>query len=459
MLSPGEWLSRVGFVEGNPFALKWADDERDRLHEYFVAHSAYFEVLDSDLPRSSIIHAPRGSGKSSTRHMFEAAQQRRIGARPALILRLIDWMPIIDQAGAARAVGIAHLLRELLRLFMVALTDELIHGASVASLVADDANYLSWISRHFDDYLSPAQRRTLVEQGWCERSLANADAYDITRLPPLRSFEILTRLSSALGFAVCYVVIDGVDEIFTTVADWEAGAALLAPLLGNVRLLEIPGLAFKCFVPSEIIAVLRAQKILREDRVSCIELTWSTDLLLELLRTRLGVFSDGAIRSLSMIADPDLGDLDTGLCHAAAGSPRRLLFLGDRLIRACAYDSDDTSLLIRRQHLAAVGANLPDQAPPDSRGNAVVPPLSLRPDGSVWHGEAPVVRARRLSVFQRRLLQYLYEHAGRICSTAELIDYVWHDRNRPNDTDSLRKLADRLSEIIEPDVAHPGSLI
>lgn len=469
MLSPAEWLSRVGFSEGNPFSLKWADREHERLHEYFIEHHAYHEVIDVGAARSSILHAPRGAGKSSTRHMFEAYCQAHDEQLRPLMVRLTNWTPIVERVTARRAdqqapllVSQHDLLEEVLRLFVEALAD-LPAAGPAAPLPSDAAGYLAWICDTHTHYLSPSQREVFAKRGWTTppgAPVGAASPYSLEGQPVLRSLKIITQISAALGRRVCYVVIDGVDELYETVADWDAGVSLLAPLIGNIQLLEIPGLAFKCFVPTEIVKTLRARGLLREDRIATIELSWTPLLLRELLRSRLEVFSDGAVQSLAMVATPDLADIDEQLCAAAGGSPRRLLNLGDRLLQICARSSDDSSLLLRPAHLrealapeALVAGAVTTQAaaaPP-----AGVPPLRLDPDGTVWRGDVQVEEARRLTPLQRELLSYLYQHRGRLCSTEELINSVWKGRERPSDKDSLRRLADRLVELIEPDPRAP----
>lgn len=457
MLSPSEWLARVGFSEGNPFALKWAEDEHDRLHEYFIDHHAYHAIIDAGAARSSILHAPRGAGKSSTRRMFEAYCQANDTSLRALLVRLTDWMPIVERA-EGRPVGPRDLLGELLRLFVAALAE--LPAAPSAPLPPDEAGYLRWICAAYPDYLRPSRRAALAARGWLPPADWPADEaaqYQLDGLPVLRCFELIAQITAAAGRALCYVVIDGVDELYETTTDWATSADLLAPLLGNLRLLEVPGLAVKAFVPSGVVAVLRERGLLREDRIATIELSWTPPLLGELLRSRLTVFSEGAVPSLALIAAPELAEIDQQLCAAASGSPRTLLNLGDRLVQICARSASDEDLLLRPAHLRETMETIGAAATPVAAPSEV-PPLRLDPDGTVWRGGAVIEEARRMTPLQRQLLRYLYEHRGQLCSTDELIENVWRGRALPNDKDSLRRLADRLVDLIEPDPAQPRYL-
>jgi DNA-binding response OmpR family regulator len=81
-----------------------------------------------------------------------------------------------------------------------------------------------------------------------------------------------------------------------------------------------------------------------------------------------------------------------------------------------------------------------------------VPPLlRLLPDGMVWLGDAPIEKSRGFSALQRRLVSYLYTHAGQRCEHDDLISYIWHGRPTPSDSDSLRKLVERTARTLEPD--------
>jgi hypothetical protein len=238
--------------------------------------------------------------------------------------------------------------------------------------------------------------------------------------------------------------------------------------------------------------VLRRRKLLREDRLSCAELSWSGPkgrrLLRKMLGNRLTVFSNGQVRSLAAIAQPDVRDIDDILLTAADASPRRLLNLGDALFQACAATSDNERVQIEQEHLEAalaahgietplhlIGVNQadsgqPPKAPPpepattavvDVPGRSTIPLLRLEADGRIWRGNQLIDGWQRLPTLQRRLLEYLYKHSGTLCSKKDLLAYVWADKyeheEKPKgaDEDSLHKLAARLIKFIEADPRNP----
>jgi hypothetical protein len=479
MLNLDEWLVRVGLEKGNPFARKQADEEGPLLQEYFVEHPAYNAMLDSDQPRSSILHAPRGAGKSSTRRMFETfCAEQAMHLRP-LIVPLMDWLPIMEPIAAAPAGDISphYHLEELLRQVVLMLAHDERPPQATPPDDADMAGYLSWMCHTYGTYLPPTRRDVLHKRGWLHHQPDTA-AYDIQAWSVPRSLTLLVRVLHALGYRTCYVLVDRIDELQATVGSWATAARLLAPLVSNLAITEVPGLAFKYFVPSEVIAILRSEGTLREDRIGCFELTWQHTQLGEMLRSRLRVFSDGRIESLASLAVPDIRDIDDRLSAAAAGSPRRLLNLGERVLHLCAQTANDENLLIRAEHLdAALGqtADRPDSISLPAQGMPVqarltatpqpssgshpeaspVPPLRMPDDGSIRRGDTPIDGWWNLPLLQRRFLDYLYQNRGKLCRRNEIMNYIWANGHTPTDEGALRKLGERLIHFVEPDPDAP----
>jgi hypothetical protein len=479
-----EWLVKSRFVVGNPFGLKQADDEGDDLQLYFIEHPGYNAILDFSRPRSSVLYAPRGAGKSSARRMFEHYCSFKAQAR-ILLVHLTDWAPIVDAAGAIPLITAQHHVRELLRQVVVALAQD--SDGPLRTPDSDDLQgYLRYLCGAYGQYLEPEQRTSLVRRGWLgDPHAAGGERFTFETFTVQQTLRLVVKVIQSVGYTTCYVLIDRIDELIDTIADWRSGAALLAPLIGNLAYLEITGLAFKFFIPSEIAAILINQGILRRDRIKCAEIRWDgqekQNLLHDMLKARLSHFSAGEILSLAKLA-PDLPSVDEHLILSAAGSPRRLLNLGEWLFEVCAADATDDDLTITRAHLEkaqtllagwlaqeepaeVVSAPAPVSAPPRASpaGAAepepdlasTVPLLLLKPDGSVWRGEQVIEGWQKMGRLQRRLLEYLYEHRGTLCYRDDTIDTVWALREKPSDEDSLRKLVDRLIHFIEPNPECP----
>lgn len=484
MLTLTEWLNQVGFQGRNPFAHKQADDEGDQLQAYFVEHPAYNALLSFDPPRSSILHAPRGAGKSSSRRMFEDYCTGYAAELRPLLVRMLDWLPLITRAGSLHAVQPQHHIEELFQQTVRALAEDKAASWLGSPRNPERSGYLNWMCLTYDCDLTPAQRTLLEQRGWiATHEVERLAPYRMQQMGPVRQLELLVSVLQAIGYHSCFVLLDRIDELFETAADWEAGASLLEPLISNLPLNQITGLAFKYFVPTEIIAVLRRRGSLREDRLDCAELRWDgeegTELLRALLQNRLSFFSNSQIDSLAAIAAPDLRNVDDILINVANGSPRRLLNLGDTLFHACARAADHNNLLIEQEHLEAAlsrhGVEQPlhviaasiqsagphpasaTQLPADDSTPAAAPPplLRIEPDGRIWRGSELIEGWQKLPALQRRLLEYLYEHRGTLCSKNELLEHVWAEKEDPADEDSLHKMAGRLKKFIEPNPREP----
>lgn len=454
-----EWLMRVGF-HGNPFALKQADEEGEQLNEYFVALPAYTALIDTAIQRSSILHAPRGSGKSSMRRMFELHCQRETAEPPALVVRLADWMPITARHSVASVVPAESHIGELARRLVLALAQSAHAPWSGRRLDADLEGQLAWLCLSYGDYLAHAERRTLAGYGWLPDTL-DRPSYDLDRLPVARRVQILAALVSGLGFRGCHVLIDGVDELLETAADWEAGANLIEALLANLGIVEAPQIAFKFFIPSEVVHELRRRGRLRDDRIQTLAVEWSGPGLRELLSRRLQAFSDGVIGRLAQLSAPGFAeDTDAALVRAAGGSPRALLNLGDQLFQLAADRADDTYTFITPEDLDRALAALAE--PPPARPEAAVasaplfspegvPLLRIEPNGEIWMGDRLFDAWRQLTPLQRTFIDYLYKNRGRLCRYEEVIASVWPKERQPADDDSLRKLVDRMVALLEPE--------
>ena len=64
-------------------------------------------------------------------------------------------------------------------------------------------------------------------------------------------------------FTACYILVDGIDELGSTAADWDQAAALVEPLAANLSLMDLPGVAFRFFLPAEKQARLQLREAVR----------------------------------------------------------------------------------------------------------------------------------------------------------------------------------------------------
>lgn len=479
MLRLEEWLRVVGFERGNPFAKKQTEAEGSELQAYYIEHPTFSLLRETDVPRSVVLYASRGAGKSAARRMFEEHCIIFAPLIRPLMVSLIDWTWATEMGRPIEAITVRDHQEELFRQLVVALAQA--HSQPFLTVPSDPdlLGYARWLCTTYGQYLVPSARQQLIDRGLlvtAERSALSS--YDLFQLPTNRRLAMLVNVIRALGFKTCYVVVDCLDELAQTAHNWSLGAKLVAPLFGNLAMFETEGLVLRCFIPSEILAVLREDGVLREDRIQCVPLDWSdkagNQLLYEMLSRRLQLFSDGQLRSLASLAVHDLRDLDGRLVAAARHSPRRLLTLGDLLFRACAASADSNNILIDMAHLDQALrqlASLPDEPQMDALAEQLllvdteeqasqlgkhdqIPLLELRSDGSIYRGASPIEGWQELPLRQRQLLEYLYQHRGAMCRKQDIIDHVWREYQL-NDESALRKLADRLIMFLESDPAHP----
>jgi hypothetical protein len=458
MSTLNDWLRQTGFVRGNPFAVMEADRESD-LTQYAIDHPALNAILDDERqPASCVLHAPRGAGKSAMRLLFEHHYSRRgRGARP-LVISVTDWMPIVARRQAPDfRHGQAHwdaLAFQLLR----ALAAE--PDLPAEQIPAEAVAQLAWLYHIYSRQLLPRERVGLKARfpGFDERGLG--DDYSLGEVGLVPRLHALADLILALGYSLGYVLIDRIDELLETVNDTGAAADLIQPLLANLPVAEVPRLAFKCFVPTAVVEELIARGVLREERISCIGITWEPEHLFSLLVNRLDFFSDGRIRNLAAIATANARDVDALIVRAAGASPRGLLNLGDALFRACAASaSAEGRGRIDLDHLWQVMPNVVREALGQSRAGLAAPlepapPLLSIRAGRLWLGDEDQPVWQTLPDLQRQLLSYLYEHRGQICRKEAILALLWPEAP-PADDGSLRKLGDRLIRSIEPNPTRP----
>lgn len=460
-----EWLRIIGFSRGNPFASKVADQEDyTLLGDYFFEHRAYASVLNSGLSESCLLHAPRGAGKTATRRMFARRVLSRFQQARPLLVELCDWATVVELAGSAAAVSLKdHILPALYDQAVLALAQ----SEPPRLLPADTHHqqYLHWLCATHGRGLTPALRERVALRRWIPWPGAPPSPdYALSVMTLRRQMETLIGVVCSLGFSGCYVVLDGVDETAGHTADWAAGAAILAQLLGQHALLKLPDLAFKCFVPSEIFQLLKQGGSVRLDLLSVYELVWSVDELNALLSERLLVYSDNSIPRLAGIAHREVRDqIDRRLCELAAGSPRRLIALGNQLLQSWAATATPEEPYITAAHLAELPPSAPPPKPlPPLPGTdlptSAVPPLHWRPNGKLYRGHEEISDSdKTITPLQRRALELLFAQPGKLVSDTRLAQDVYElgELVGPDDKERLRKLFSRLIRLIEPDEKNP----
>lgn len=450
------WIESQGFTS-HPFEY-WEADRETTLSGYFV-QAEWFDALRGDTrqPRSAVLFAPRGHGKSS--HRIQIARLCGSAASdPALIVPITeyDWLPppgterITEQhyvryiafraalalwdrlqqhpATRARFDAAPRKLLQLHAFLHVAALRDPWRLPELALNDADRADLARWLRM---PHQPPPEPRLLVET--MAHSYARATQSDI--------LDDLVDLARFAGFASIYILVDRVDEDRLTEHDVDAALERIHPLVSNLHLLEHPGVACKFFLPDHLHDAMIARRISRiDERLPAYTLSWSDDDLAELLRRRLAFYSHpvGAISGVPAVTRfQDLcepgSDADRRLIAAARGSPRRLIITAARLIASHCARIDDTNRPIGAETL-------------DALLGQTIPALHLDPAGHLWIGG--VRQPTRLPRLPRLVLEYLWQHRRRYVTRDELAAAFYTRDQQP---ESIQRVITRLRALIEPD--------
>lgn len=368
-LSLNEWLDFFGFSASSPFS-KWEAEEEarlypERLSEQLVKPACFDRVLgQASEPRTVLTFAPRGSGKTACRILVDyycregmgRGDRAETGGRVLSILHTQLDEAVRQSQESEQPIDEYWHTREILKQSVQALIASLrIHPELVErieTLAHPHHLDLQWF---FYAYPPPSiADLNFMRERLNFRFPATGDGGEIGFVPsssprelhpellmllesrrhisPIDQLQLLVNLICAdptrgLGFQAVYVLVDGLDEFFLSAdLSTDYGARLIIPLLTNLRLMNgIPRLAFKFFLPAEMMSFIHQHPAVRHDRLGYETITWAEADMREILRRRLGAY--GPVQEIDMLCAPELRGLEKTLIHAADGNPRRMLRL------------------------------------------------------------------------------------------------------------------------------------
>ena len=469
------WLTLIGFG-ANPFGTREAESEGAELGQYFVEYPYFDEVLGSGLqPRTTLLFADRGCGKSANRCMIkDYCRSQRIEGN-VLAIPYTNFRAVFQAAGGdpAQVTQGMH-IHEILRQGVSALLDHLCRHPELIQRLYEN-NRPRWVTLTPPTYLTPTFINHLLRQcspglGLTAAALQKAvrkqaledlltTTRDEARLtvqllalllnaqassdaepapPPVAQLQELVEFLRFLEFDAAYILVDRVDELPETSQSPQSSVDLLRPLLDDLALLELPHLAFKFFLPTEMQPAVEA--IARTDRIVFRHVTWTSSDLQRLLEARLKAFSDGRVSSLSQVGDVNLKDLDGQLVEQAVGSPRNLIRLGELVFSEhCRLPVDDRVQIdtgdwkrARRQYWSELGLHV-DRV----TGRVTVAGRELSVD--------------MLTPHEYDALQFLYDHAGQLCAKDELAYSIYDVETKAGVSDgAIDQTVSRLRKKIEP---------
>jgi hypothetical protein len=484
--SLNQWLDQVGFSRGNPFGIGAADCE-PFVSECFVDPCIYDIVRDES--RAVLIFASRGRGKTALRMMLASdcrpLQMPTVPHRSnCLAIMYTDFEPVLNVCGndLARLTS-AHHETQILHEACSVLLDALWQDSQISAAVSppDRSLLASFFKRYNPALLSsdavfrrlkltspeaivpwPVLRKAVAEHClcalWAEYSVsASPGLLFYTELvddvpesladldSPVRCLAEFAQLAKRLGLNQIRILIDRLDEGSVTIQDPNNLALLIAPLIGNLPLMEVPGVTFHFFLPSETREAV--MKFVRHERFHLLNLAWNSEKLKLLLRLRLRVYSEGRIQSLGKLCEDQLAShIEDEMLEAAEESPRMLLQLGAGLFeihvanpshgRAIteAVWGQTRAQVLNVQHVRLLRVN--------------------REMAQVYLGTATPVH---LPPIPYRLLAYLYDSPG-FRTSREIATAVWDRADLASD-EKVRQNIKRVKEALKEAGSDPDQYL
>ncbi len=154
--------------------------------------------------------------------------------------------------------------------------------------------------------------------------------------------EDTIKICGFFGFDQIYILVDNIDDAFflNTKTSSDASLSLLRSLGSYTRILQIPGLVFKIFLPSSLLSA--AKEFIRLDSRGARLLSWNRDAIERIYQQRLAACWDSSAPkemrtkySISEICHKDLNliDIDSKIIQFGVkyNSPRAMLLLGNEM--------------------------------------------------------------------------------------------------------------------------------
>jgi hypothetical protein len=353
-LSP--FLEQFGF-RADPFESTDAEQEPE-LDGYFVPPPFFDAVIgDSRTPKSHVVFAPRGGGKTAQRRMIESESR----SREFLCVTYDEFDDLAKLADATWGYHVNQICRRLLLAVLVALEDQ---PDRVAKLSGHQKQILKFQIQRFLGSLSAAEHeravRSIKNFGDKTRDFFNkyggpisvlvnallsklgldnvevpADLPQEAKLDESLRYHYghLLQIVSAVGFQSAYVLVDRVDEVPAT-GNANKTFQFISPLLLDLRTLDASGVAIKFFLWDQIEGELDEAGF-RRDRVAINSIHWTLSELQDMLARRLSAYSDGRIKSFNQLLCNGVSvDVHALLAHIGAGSPRDMIRCAKRIVSA-----------------------------------------------------------------------------------------------------------------------------
>ncbi len=213
---------------------------------------------------------------------------------------------------------------------------------AIVALPQDEKQFVAQLIAPLDAYLDASQTRLLNDVGisWPTTIGAQSDDHhkevfitDGDTFWLMKNLELFARWLRGLDIIKIYLLIDEVDTIEPAAVNSLLVMDVLRPLFSNLSPLGTTyGIVFKLFLPAQLknFIVLDPEIDLGAN-LGLLDLIWSKESLLKILRERLAVCKkdldhDRTATSFDLFCSHDLrGRIEDELIRVASGNPRKLL--------------------------------------------------------------------------------------------------------------------------------------
>lgn len=341
-----QFYKHLGF-DSNPFQSTNAEEE-DRLEKYFIS-PPYFDSVwgNPQKPKSVVVFAPRGGGKTAQRKMIEfrsksdgkvlcVSYSRFEFSKKVQLINLSDHLQKIIQIiviGILTKLNeepelIKHLdekdkkyLKSLINKHLTKISEQDFKNA-----IDSMSNYSDKAKKIWDDHLgaiSVAINIVFSKLGFNPVDIRKSSNVENLEESEKYQLEKIRKITLKMNFSAIYVLIDRVDESSLTGNDASLSSKLIEPLLKDLDLLEMEGFGFKFFLWDQLENY--CSEHLRKDRISYHSLKWQDEELKMMLSRRLQAYSN-KINNFSKIVDGNLPlDVNSLIILFAQKSPRNAI--------------------------------------------------------------------------------------------------------------------------------------
>ena len=347
MFTREDYFKNLGF-KCDPFASTNAEFE-EFLYDYFIDPPYFSSLIGSlDRPKTSIVIAPRGFGKTAQRKMLENLAANNNGE---LICIVYDNFPIEGVSDVKKVTFQDHLKR-IIKSLLVAFLSQLYMNEDVikfeeyerkillhliqknlckitTSEITQAINSIKGVrGKLFDIWLVAAKPITsIINHILKKHSLGSVDlSLDINQdenyLTDIEIINFIEKLFEKMGTKAIFILVDKVDENSLTGNDSNASYKLIKPLIRDLTLLERRRIVFKFFIWDKLTE--HWSDDIRLDRIENFSLSWRKQQIRDMINKRLSVLSDYRINSLSQILDCDESILNSIMLFSN-NSPRDMI--------------------------------------------------------------------------------------------------------------------------------------